>query len=174
MCIRDRVLAALAAAQDEDARTRAVADETGQALTAAVAEQRFDDVDAARAARLEETDAAARATAVQEWDAERARLAELEASEPVRRGRALAEAGVEPPTEEQTRAAAEALAAAEAASSSRATAVGRLDSLVATVRRQSAALTEVLDRSAGLIAEHTRVRGLLDLCLLYTSPSPRD
>ena len=158
-----RVLAALAAAQDEDARTRAVADETGQALTAAVAEQRFDDVDAARAARLEETDAAARATAVQEWDAERARLAELEASEPVRRGRALAEAGVEPPTEEQTRAAAEALAAAEAASSSRATAVGRLDSLVATVRRQSAALTEVLDRSAGLIAEHTRVRGLLDL-----------
>ncbi|MCR4489887.1 SMC family ATPase, partial [Micrococcus luteus] len=63
----------------------------------------------------------------------------------------------------QTRAAAEALAAAEAASSSRATAVGRLDSLVATVRRQSAALTEVLERSAGLIAEHTRVRGLLDL-----------
>ena len=146
-----RVLAALAAAQDEDARARAVADETGQALTAALAEQHFDDVDAARAA------------AVQEWHAERARLAELEASEPVRRGRALAEAGVEPPTEEQTRAAAEALAAAEAASSSRATAVGRLDSLVATVRRQSAALTEVLERSAGLIAEHTRVRGLLDL-----------
>ncbi|WP_454182190.1 AAA family ATPase [Micrococcus sp. 140720015-1] len=158
-----RVLAALAAAQDEDARTRAVADETGQALTAALVEQRFDDVDAARAARLEETDAAARAAAVQEWDAERARLAELEASEPVRRGRALAEAGVEPPTEEQNRAAAEALAAAEATSSSRATAVGRLDSLVATVRRQSAALTEVLERSAGLIAEHTRVRGLLDL-----------
>ena len=158
-----RVLAALAAAQDEDARARAVADETGQALTATLAEQRFDDVDAARAARLEETDAAARTAAVQEWDAERARLAELEASEPVRRGRALAEAGVEPPTEEQTRAAAEALAAAEAASSSRATAVGRLDSLVATVRRQSAALTEVLERSAGLIAEHTRVRGLLDL-----------
>ncbi|MGQ5584993.1 AAA family ATPase [Micrococcus sp. EWR3.9.1] len=158
-----RVLAALAAAQDEDARARAVADETGQALTAALAEQRFDDVDAARAARLEETEAAARTAAVQEWDAERARLAELEASEPVRRGRALAEAGVEPPTEEQTRAAAEALAAAEAASSSRATAVGRLDSLVATVRRQSAALTEVLERSAGLIAEHTRVRGLLDL-----------
>lgn len=158
-----RVLAALAAAQDEDARARAVADETGQALTAALAEQHFDDVDAARAARLEETDAAARTAAVQEWDAERARLAELEASEPVRRGRALAEAGVEPPTEEQTRAAAEALAAAEAASSSRATAVGRLDSLVATVRRQSAALTEVLERSAGLIAEHTRVRGLLDL-----------
>lgn len=158
-----RVLAALAAAQDEDARARAVADETGQALTAALAEQHFDDVDAARAARLEETEAAARAAAVQEWDAERARLAELEASEPVRRGRALAEAGVEPPTEEQTRAAAEALAAAEAASSSRATAVGRLDSLVATVRCQSAALTEVLERSAGLIAEHTRVRGLLDL-----------
>ena len=158
-----RVLAALAAAQDEDARARAVADETDQALTAALAEQHFDDVDAARAARLEETEAAARAAAVQEWDAERARLAELEASEPVRRGRALAEAGVEPPTEEQTRAAAEALAAAEAASSSRATAVGRLDSLVATVRRQSAALTEVLERSAGLIAEHTRVRGLLDL-----------
>lgn len=158
-----RVLAALAAAQDEDARARAVADETGQALTAALAEQRFDDVDAARAARLEETEAAARTAAVQEWDAERARLAELEASEPVRRGRALAEAGVEPPTEEQTRAAAEALAAAEAASSSRATAVGRLDSLVATVRRQSAALTEVLERSAGLIDEHTRVRGLLDL-----------
>ncbi|TKD54513.1 SMC family ATPase [Micrococcus luteus] len=158
-----RVLAALAAAQDEDARARAVADETGQALTAALAEQHFDDVDAARAARLEETDAAARTAAVQEWDAERARLAELEASEPVRRGRALAEAGVEPPTEEQTRAAAEALAAAEATSSSRATAVGRLDSLVATVRRQSAALTEVLERSAGLIAEHTRVRGLLDL-----------
>ena len=158
-----RVLAALAAAQDEDARARAVADETGQALTAALAEQRFDDVDAARAARLEETEAAARTAAVQEWHAERARLAELEASEPVRRGRALAEAGVEPPTEEQTRAAAEALAAAEAASSSRATAVGRLDSLVATVRRQSAALTEVLERSAGLIAEHTRVRGLLDL-----------
>ena len=158
-----RVLAALAAAQDEDARARAVADETGRALTAAVAEQRFDDVDAARAARLEETEAADRTAAVQEWDAERARLAELEASEPVRRGRALAEAGVEPPTEEQTRAAAEALAAAEAASSSRATAVGRLDSLVATVRRQSAALTEVLERSAGLIAEHTRVRGLLDL-----------
>lgn len=158
-----RALAALAAAQDEDARARAVADETGRALTAAVAEQRFDDVDAARAARLEETEAAARAAAVQEWDAERARLAELEASEPVRRGRALAEAGVEPPTEEQTRAAAEALAAAEAASSSRATAVGRLDSLVAAVRRQSAALTEVLERSAGLIAEHTRVRGLLDL-----------
>ena len=158
-----RVLAALAAAQDEDARARAVADETGQALTATVAEQHFDDVDAARAARLEETDAAARTAAVQEWDAERARLAELEASEPVRRGRALAEAGVEPPTEEQTRAAAEALAAAEATSSSRATAVGRLDSLVATVRRQSAALTEVLERSAGLIAEHTRVRGLLDL-----------
>ncbi|QZY84833.1 SMC family ATPase [Micrococcus luteus] len=158
-----RVLAALAAAQDEDARARAVADETGQALTAALAEQHFDDVDAARAARLEETDASARTAAVQEWDAERARLAELEASEPVRRGRALAEAGVEPPTEEQTRAAAEALAAAEATSSSRATAVGRLDSLVATVRRQSAALTEVLERSAGLIAEHTRVRGLLDL-----------
>jgi len=158
-----RVLAALAAAQDEDARARAVADETGQALTAALAEQHFDDVDAARAARLEETEAAARTAAVQEWHAERARLAELEASEPVRRGRALAEAGVEPPTEEQTRAAAEALAAAEAASSSRATAVGRLDSLVATVRRQSAALTEVLERSAGLIAEHTRVRGLLDL-----------
>ncbi|MCV7575418.1 SMC family ATPase [Micrococcus luteus] len=158
-----RVLAALAAAQDEDARARAVADETGQALTAALAEQHFDDVDAARAARLEETDAAARTAAVQEWDAERARLAELEASEPVRRGRALAEAGVEPPTEEQTRAAAEALAAAEATSSSRATAVGRLDALVATVRRQSAALTEVLERSAGLIAEHTRVRGLLDL-----------
>ena len=158
-----RVLAALAAAQDEDARARAVADETGQALTATLAEQHFDDVDAARAARLEETEAAARTAAVQEWDAERARLAELEASEPVRRGRALAEAGVEPPTEEQTRAAAEALAAAEAASSSRATAVGRLDSLVATVRRQSAALTEVLERSAGLIAEHTRVRGLLDL-----------
>ena len=158
-----RVLAALAAAQDEDARARAVADETGQALTATLAEQRFDDVDAARAARLEETEAADRTAAVQEWDAERARLAELEASEPVRRGRALAEAGVEPPTEEQTRAAAEALAAAEAASSSRATAVGRLDSLVATVRRQSAALTEVLERSAGLIAEHTRVRGLLDL-----------
>ena len=158
-----RVLAALAAAQDEDARARAVADETDQALTAALAEQHFDDVDAARAARLGETDAAARTAAVQEWDAERARLAELEASEPVRRGRALAEAGVEPPTEEQTRAAAEALAAAEAASSSRATAVGRLDSLVATVRRQSAALTEVLERSAGLIAEHTRVRGLLDL-----------
>ena len=158
-----RVLAALAAAQDEDARARAVADETGQALTAALAEQHFDDVDAARAARLEETEAADRTAAVQEWDAERARLAELEASEPVRRGRALAEAGVEPPTEEQTRAAAEALAAAEAASSSRATAVGRLDSLVATVRRQSAALTEVLERSAGLIAEHTRVRGLLDL-----------
>lgn len=158
-----RVLAALAAAQDEDARARAVADETGQALTAALAEQRFDDVDAARAARLEETEAAARTAAVQEWDAERARLAELEASEPVRRGRALAEAGVEPPTEEQTRAAAQALAAAEATSSSRATAVGRLDSLVATVRRQSAALTEVLERSAGLIAEHTRVRGLLDL-----------
>ena len=158
-----RVLAALAAAQDEDARARAVADETGQALTAALAEQRFDDVDAARAARLEETEAADRTAAVQEWDAERARLAELEASEPVRRGRALAEAGVEPPTEEQTRAAAEALAAAEATSSSRATAVGRLDSLVATVRRQSAALTEVLERSAGLIAEHTRVRGLLDL-----------
>ena len=158
-----RVLAALAAAQDEDARARAVADETGQALTATLAEQRFDDVDAARAARLEETEAAARTAAVQEWHAERARLAELEASEPVRRGRALAEAGVEPPTEEQTRAAAEALAAAEAASSSRATAVGRLDSLVATVRRQSAALTEVLERSAGLIAEHTRVRGLLDL-----------
>ena len=158
-----RVLAALAAAQDEDARARAVADETDQALTAALAEQHFDDVDAARAARLEETEAAARTAAVQEWDAERARLAELEASEPVRRGRALAEAGVEPPTEEQTRAAAEALAAAEAASSSRATAVGRLDSLVATVRRQSAALTEVLERSAGLIAEHTRVRGLLDL-----------
>lgn len=158
-----RVLAALAAAQDEDARARAVADETGQALAATVAEQRFDDVDTARAARLEETEAAARTAAVQEWDAERARLAELEASEPVRRGRALAEAGVEPPTEEQTRAAAEALAAAEAASSSRATAVGRLDSLVATVRRQSAALTEVLERSAGLIAEHTRVRGLLDL-----------
>jgi len=158
-----RALAALAAAQDEDARARAVADETGQALTATLAEQRFDDVDAARAARLEETEAAARAAAVQEWDAERARLAELEASEPVRRGRALAEAGVEPPTEEQTRAAAEALAAAEAASSSRATAVGRLDSLVAAVRRQSAALTEVLERSAGLIAEHTRVRGLLDL-----------
>ena len=158
-----RVLAALAAAQDEDARARAVADETGQALTAALAEQHFDDVDAARAARLEETEAAARTAAVQEWDAERARLAELEASEPVRRGRALSEAGVEPPTEEQTRAAAEALAAAEATSSSRATAVGRLDSLVATVRRQSAALTEVLERSAGLIAEHTRVRGLLDL-----------
>ena len=158
-----RVLAALAAAQDEDARARAVADETGQALTATLAEQHFDDVDAARAARLEETEAAARTAAVQEWHAERARLAELEASEPVRRGRALAEAGVEPPTEEQTRAAAEALAAAEAASSSRATAVGRLDSLVATVRRQSAALTEVLERSAGLIAEHTRVRGLLDL-----------
>lgn len=158
-----RVLAALAAAQDEDARARAVADETGQALTATLAEQHFDDVDAARAARLEETEAAARTAAVQEWDAERARLAELEASEPVRRGRALAEAGVEPPTEEQIRAAAEALAAAEAASSSRATAVGRLDSLVATVRRQSAALTEVLERSAGLIAEHTRVRGLLDL-----------
>lgn len=158
-----RVLAALAAAQDEDARARAVADETGQALTATLAEQHFDDVDAARAARLEETEADARTAAVQEWDAERARLAELEASEPVRRGRALAEAGVEPPTEEQTRAAAEALAAAEAASSSRATAVGRLDSLVATVRRQSAALTEVLERSAGLIAEHTRVRGLLDL-----------
>lgn len=158
-----RVLAALAAAQDEDARARAVADETGQALAATVAEQRFDGVDASRAARLEETEAAARTAAVQEWDAERARLAELEASEPVRRGRALAEAGVEPPTEEQTRAAAEALAAAEAASSSRATAVGRLDSLVATVRRQSAALTEVLERSAGLIAEHTRVRGLLDL-----------
>ena len=158
-----RVLAALAAAQDEDARARAVADETDQALTAALAEQHFDDVDAARAARLEETEAADRTAAVQEWDAERARLAELEASEPVRRGRALAEAGVEPPTEEQTRAAAEALAAAEAASSSRATAVGRLDSLVATVRRQSAALTEVLERSAGLIAEHTRVRGLLDL-----------
>lgn len=158
-----RVLAALAAAQDEDARARAVADETGQALTAALAEQHFDDVDAARAARLEETEAAARTAAVQEWDAERARLAELEASEPVRRGRALAEAGVEPPTEEQTRAAAQALAAAEATSSSRATAVGRLDSLVATVRRQSAALTEVLERSAGLIAEHTRVRGLLDL-----------
>ena len=100
-----RVLAALAAAQDEDARARAVADETGQALTAALAEQRFDDVDAARAARLEETEAAARTAAVQEWHAERARLAELEASEPVRRGRALAEAGVEPPTEEQTRAA---------------------------------------------------------------------
>ncbi|MCD0178680.1 AAA family ATPase [Micrococcus luteus] len=158
-----RVLAALAAAQDEDARARAVADETDQALTAALAEQHFDDVDAARAARLEETEAAARTAAVQEWHAERARLAELEASEPVRRGRALAEAGVEPPTEEQTRAAAEALAAAEAASSSRGTAVGRLDSLVATVRRQSAALTEVLERSAGLIAEHTRVRGLLDL-----------
>lgn len=158
-----RVLAALAAAQDEDARARAVADETDQALTAALAEQHFDDVDAARAARLEETEVAARTAAVQEWHAERARLAELEASEPVRRGRALAEAGVEPPTEEQTRAAAEALAAAEAASSSRATAVGRLDSLVATVRRQSAALTEVLERSAGLIAEHTRVRGLLDL-----------
>ena len=158
-----RVLAALAAAQDEDARARAVADETDQALTAALAEQHFDDVDAARAARLEETEAAARTAAVQEWHAERARLAELEASEPVRRGRALAEAGVEPPTEEQTRAAAEALAAAEATSSSRATAVGRLDSLVATVRRQSAALTEVLERSAGLIAEHTRVRGLLDL-----------
>ena len=158
-----RVLAALAAAQDEDARARAVADETDQALTAALAEQHFDDVDAARAARLEETEAADRTAAVQEWDAERARLAELEASEPVRRGRALAEAGVEPPTEEQTRAAAEALAAAEAASSSRATAVGRLDALVATVRRQSAALTEVLERSAGLIAEHTRVRGLLDL-----------
>ncbi|WP_431794127.1 AAA family ATPase [Micrococcus luteus] len=158
-----RVLAALAAAQDEDARTRAVADETGQALTATLAEQHFDDVDAARAARLGETDAAARTAAVQEWDAERARLAELEASEPVRRGRALAEAGVAPPTEEQTRAAAEALAAAEATSSSRATAVGRLDSLVATVRRQSAALTEVLERSAGLIAEHTRVRALLDL-----------
>ncbi|MCT2324133.1 SMC family ATPase [Micrococcus luteus] len=158
-----RVLAALAAAQDEDARARAVADETDQALTAALAEQHFDDVDAARAARHEETEAAARTAAVQEWHAERARLAELEASEPVRRGRALAEAGVEPPTEEQTRAAAEALAAAEAASSSRATAVGRLDSLVATVRRQSAALTEVLERSAGLIAEHTRVRGLLDL-----------
>ncbi|MCV7577779.1 SMC family ATPase [Micrococcus luteus] len=158
-----RVLAALAAAQDEDARARAVADETGQALTAALAEQHFDDVDAARAARLGETDAAARTAAVQEWDAERARLAELEASEPVRRGRALAEAGVAPPTEEQTRAAAEALAAAEATSSSRATAVGRLDSLVATVRRQSAALTEVLERSAGLIAEHTRVRALLDL-----------
>ncbi|WP_412959221.1 AAA family ATPase [Micrococcus luteus] len=158
-----RVLAALAAAQDEDARARAVADETDQALTAALAEQHFDDVDAARAARLEETEAAARTAAVQEWHAERARLAELEASEPVRRGRALAEAGVEPPTEEQTRAAAEALAAAEAASSSRATAVGRLDALVATVRRQSAALTEVLERSAGLIAEHTRVRGLLDL-----------
>ena len=158
-----RVLAALAAAQDEDARARAVADETGQALTAALAEQHFDDVDAARAARLGETDAAARTAAVQEWDAERARLAELEASEPVRRGRALAEAGAEPPTEEQTRAAAQALAAAEATSSSRATAVGRLDSLVATVRRQSAALTEVLERSAGLIAEHTRVRGLLDL-----------
>ncbi|MCT1760160.1 SMC family ATPase [Micrococcus luteus] len=158
-----RVLAALAAAQDEDARARAVADETDQALTAALAEQHFDDVDAARAARREETEAAARTAAVQEWHAERARLAELEASEPVRRGRALAEAGVEPPTEEQTRAAAEALAAAEAASSSRATAVGRLDSLVATVRRQSAALTEVLERSAGLIAEHTRVRGLLDL-----------
>ena len=158
-----RVLAALAAAQDEDARAASTSSKRCSASVAVSACPVSSATARARAARLEETEAADRTAAVQEWDAERARLAELEASEPVRRGRALAEAGVEPPTEEQTRAAAEALAAAEAASSSRATAVGRLDSLVATVRRQSAALTEVLERSAGLIAEHTRVRGLLDL-----------
>ncbi|MFP3471405.1 hypothetical protein R0J90_15300, partial [Micrococcus sp. SIMBA_144] len=68
-----RVLDALAAAQDEDARARAVADETDPALTAALAEQHFDDVDAARAARPEDPEAAARPAAVKAWPAERAR-----------------------------------------------------------------------------------------------------
>ena len=158
-----RALAALVEAVQALARGEAVAAETAQALTGVLTEQRLEDVAAARAARLEEDDAAARTAAVREWDAERARLAELEAGEQVRRGRALRAAGAQPPTEEETAASAAALAGAEEATASRATAVGRLDTLVGAVRRQSAALREVLDRSADLIAEHERVRGLLEL-----------
>ena len=142
---------------------RAVRAETAEALAAALAAEDFTGAEAAAQARLDDDDASALTARVRAWDEEGARLAELGTTELVAEGRALAEAGTAAPTQEESAAAAERLAAAEAASAERATAVGRLDTLVATVRRQSAALTDVLGRSAALIEEHRTVTQLLAL-----------
>ncbi|WP_298713075.1 SMC family ATPase [Micrococcus sp. 2A] len=158
-----RALRALADAAEAQARAAAVRAETAEALAAALAAEDFTGAEAAAQARLDDDDASALTARVRAWDEEGSRLAELGTTELVAEGRALAEAGTAAPTQEESAAAAERLAAAEAASAERATAVGRLDTLVATVRRQSAALTDVLGRSAALIEEHRTVTQLLAL-----------
>lgn len=158
-----RALRALAEAAGDQASAAAVRAETAASLADALETEGMDSVAAAAAARLEAEAAADRAAAVRAWDEEATRLAELAATALVVEGRALAEAGTSAPTEQETAAAAERLAAAEASSGERATRVGRMDTLVDAVARQAASLRAVLERSAALLEEHRTVTELLAL-----------
>ena len=143
--------------------TAASAGQAEEALQAALEDKGFPDVAAARGARLGTEDVAAREAAVQAFDREESALAALAATALVEDGRRLQAEGARAPDEEQTAAAQQRLEAAEAEARTRSAAVGSRAALVAAVRRQSAALREVLDRAADLIAEHERVTGLLAL-----------
>ena len=157
------LLEALDEALTRRASTATLAAQADEALQAALAEKGFPDVAAARGARLEAGQVAAREEAVQAFDREASALAALAATALVQDGRALREAGTPAPDEERLSAAERRLEAAEALARERGAAVGSRAALVAAVRRQSAALREVLDRAADLIAEHERVAGLLAL-----------
>lgn len=157
------LLEALDEALARCASTTTLAAQADEALHAALAEKGFPDVAAARAARLEPEQVAAREEAVQAFGREASALAALAATALVQDGRALREAGTPAPDEERLSAAERRIEAAEARARERGAAVGSRAALVAAVRRQSAALREVLDRAADLIAEHERVAGLLAL-----------
>lgn len=143
--------------------TAALAAEAEEALGSALTDKDFPDVAGARAARLTDEDAAAKEASVRSFDREESALAELAATTLVTDGRRLRGEGVQAPDEEQLAGAVQRLEAAEAASREQGNVVGSRHTLVAAVRRQCAALREVLGRAADLIAEHERVTGLLAL-----------
>ncbi|CAM3594888.1 SMC family ATPase [Micrococcus flavus] len=157
------LLEALDEALTRRASAATLAAQADEALQATLAEKGFPDVAAARGARLEAGQVAAREETVQAFDREASALAALAATALVQDGRALREAETPAPDEERLSEAERRLEAAEALARERGAAVGSRAALVAAVRRQSAALREVLDRAADLIAEHERVAGLLAL-----------
>jgi len=157
------LLEALDEALGRRASTAAIAAQAEESLQSALTEKGFPDVAAARAARLDPEAAAAKEAAVQSFDREESALAELAATALVADGRRLRGEGAQAPDEEQLAAAAATVEAAEAAAREQGAVVGSRAALVASVRRQSAALSEVLGRATDLIAEHDRVAGLLAL-----------
>ncbi|HEY4615021.1 MAG TPA: hypothetical protein VIG75_06140, partial [Citricoccus sp.] len=142
---------------------RSLAQQAAESLAEELRSRGFATVEAVRQSLLETEDERVRADRVRDWDREAAALAELEASESVRRGRELIAEGTEALTDEDLDRQEAAVGAATEAKEEAAERAGGLESLQRQVRRHVDALEDVAGRSSAQLADLEEVEGLLRL-----------
>lgn len=142
---------------------RSLARQAAESLAEELRAGGFATVEAVRQALLAAEDERVRADRVRDWDREAAALAELEASESVRRGRELIAEGAEAPTDEDLDRQEAAVAAATEAKEEAAERAGGLESLQRQVRRHVDSLEDVTGRSSAQLADLEEAEGLLRL-----------